>query len=40
MPGTAYTAELHAVVDEPEKDYVIERNFSGPSAASAGMRSA
>jgi len=29
MPGTAYTAELHAVVDEPEKDYVIERNFSG-----------
>lgn len=29
MPGTAYVAVLHAVVDEPEKDYVIERNFSG-----------
>jgi len=29
MAGAAYTAELHAVVDEPERDYVIERNFSG-----------
>ncbi len=29
MAGTAYTAELYGIIDEPGKSYLIEKNFSG-----------